>query len=165
MTSIYIDADACPMQNEVFQVADRRGLRALVVANGNRPLPRPRSLNAEFVLVEGDAGKADDSIAEHIGDGDVCVSEDIPLAARYLPADARAVSSRGRRWSEDNIGAALAGREVFRLLRQMGHETRHTPVENTDRSRFLVALDAALIERPRVAMARGPAGIMPGWDA
>lgn len=165
MTAIYIDADACPVREEVFQVADRRGLRVFVVANGSRPLPRPRSPNAELVLVAEGADKADDWIAEHIGEGDVCVTGDIPLASRCLAAAAKAVSPRGQRWNQDNIGAALAGRDLARHLREIGHETRHAPMGKADRSKFLVALDAVLSERQRPMAARSPGGsIMPGWD-
>ena len=164
MTAIYIDADACPVRDEVFQAADRRGLRVWVVANGSRPLPRPRSPNAEVVLVENGADKADDWIAEHIGAGDVCVTGDIPLASRCLSAGAKAVSPRGHRWTEDNIGTALAGRDLARHLRELGQETRHAPMAPGDRSRFLVALDAALSERQRPTFARAPGGVMPGWD-
>jgi uncharacterized protein YaiI (UPF0178 family) len=162
--AIFIDADACPVRDEIFQVADRRGLRVFVVANGSRPLSRPRSPNAEVVLVPDGADKADDWIAEHVGEGDVCVTADIPLASRCLAAGAKAVSPRGHRWSEDNIGAALAGRDLARHLREMGQETRHAPMGKADRSRFLIALDAALTERPRPPTARGAGGVMPGWD-
>jgi uncharacterized protein len=165
MTAIYIDADACPVREEVFQVADRRGLRVFVVANGSRPLPRPRSPNAELVLVAEGADAADDWIAEHIREGDVCVTGDIPLASRCLAAAAKAVSPRGHRWNEDNIGAALAGRDLARHLREIGQETRHAPMGKADRSKFLVALDAVLSERQRPTAARSPGGrVMPGWD-
>jgi uncharacterized protein len=164
MVAIYIDADACPVRDEVFKVADRQGLRVFVVANGSRPLPRPRSENAEVVLVEDGADKADDWIAEHIGAEDVCVTADIPLASRCVARGAKAVSPRGYRWTEDNLGSALAGREIARHLRELGQETRHAPMGKADRSRFLVALDAALNEKLRAGPARTPRGTMPGWD-
>ena len=164
MVAIYIDADACPVRDEVFAVADRRGLKVLVVANGSRPLPRPRSANAEVVLVEDGADKADDWIADHIGQEDVCVTADIPLAARCVARGAKAISPRGHRWTEDNLGSALAGREIARHLRELGQETRHAPMRKADRSRFLVALDAVLNERPRPGAPRAQGGTMPGWE-
>lgn len=164
MVAIYIDADACPVRDEVFEVADRRGLKVFVVANGSRPLPRPRSPNAELVLVEDGADKADDWIADHSGRGDICVTADIPLASRCLARGAKAISPRGHRWTEDNVGSALAGREIARHLRELGQETRHDPMRKADRSRFLVALDAALNEKPRPTAAQGLGGTMPGWD-
>lgn len=164
MTILYIDADACPVREEALQVAERRALQVFIVANGSRPLPRPRYPAAELVVVAEGADMADNWIAERIGPGDVCVTADIPLASRCLAAGAKALSPRGYRWSEDNIGSALAGREIARHLREMGQETRHAPMAKNDRSRFLVALDAALSERPRLALRLGPGGVAPGWD-
>lgn len=164
MVAIYIDADACPVRDEVFGVADRRGLKVFVVANGSRPLPRPRSPSAEVVLVEDGADKADDWIAEHIGRGDICVTADIPLASRCVANGAKALSPRGHRWTEDNLGSALAGREIARHLREMGQETHHAPMRKADRSRFLVGLDAALNERGQPGTRHAPGGIMPGWE-
>jgi hypothetical protein len=163
MTAIYIDADACPVREEALLVAEKRELRAFVVANGSRPLRRPRYAAAELVLVAEGADRADDWIAERIGEGDVCVTADIPLASRCLAAGAKAVSPRGHRWSEDNIGSALAGREIARHLRELGQETHHAPMGKADRSRFLVALDAALSERHPAPAPRGPGGVTPGW--
>lgn len=165
MVAIYIDADACPVRDEIYEVADRRGLKVFVVANGSRPLPRPRSANVEVVLVEDGADKADDWIANHIGREDVCVTADIPLASRCLAGRAKALSPRGHRWTEDNVGSALAGREIARHLRELGQETRHAPMRRADRSRFLIALDAALSERPRSVAVCSLGGIMPGWDS
>lgn len=163
MVTLYIDADACPVRDEAVGFADRHGLKVYLVANGSRPLPRPRSPHAEVVIVSEGADKADDWIAEHIAGGDICVTADIPLASRCLAAGAKAVSPRGYRWNEDNIGMALAGREIARHLREMGQETRHTPMARDDKSRFLVTLDAALNERPSAALLRKPDGVMPGW--
>src|ERR671912_12680 len=112
MTTIHVDGDACPVREEVFRVASRLGL-PVVVAEG--------------------ADAADDWIAERIGRGDVCVTADIPLAARCLERGARAISPRGRPWTTDNIGGALAGRAVARGLREAGVATRGPPTPTPPR--------------------------------
>jgi uncharacterized protein YaiI (UPF0178 family) len=95
-----------------------------------------------FVFVDAAADAADDWIAGHIGRGDVCVTSDIPLAARCLANGARALAPHGRAWTPANIGEALAGREVARHLREIGAAGRGPPpLTRQDRSRFLSALD------------------------
>ena len=142
MTEIYIDADACPVRDEVYRVAERLHLTVFVVANGSRPILPPREPNVRMVLVGDGADAADNWIAERIAGGDVCVTADIPLAARCLGKGAQAVSPAGKIWTEDNIGAALAGREVSRHLRELGlNAGGPAPFTKADRSRFLNALD------------------------
>jgi uncharacterized protein YaiI (UPF0178 family) len=98
-----------------------------------------------MVVVDEGADKADDWIAERIAGADVCVTADIPLAARCLAKGARAVAPNGRAWTPDNIGGALAGREVSRHMREMGLTTGGpAPFTKADRSRFLNALNAAV---------------------
>jgi uncharacterized protein len=98
-----------------------------------------------MVLVGDSADAADDWIAEHISAIDVCVTSDIPLASRCLKKAARVVSPAGRHWTPENIGNALAGREIARHLRELGANTRGpAPMTKRDRSRFLGALDTAL---------------------
>jgi uncharacterized protein YaiI (UPF0178 family) len=145
LTEIYVDGDACPVREEVYRVAARLGVGVLVVANGSRPIRPPASGQVRLVFVDNKADAADDWIAEHIGRGDVCVTADIPLASRALKKGAQAVSPKGTRWTDANIGNALAGRELARHLRELG-DNRHGPAPMTrqDRSRFLGALDAAL---------------------
>jgi uncharacterized protein len=142
MTDIYIDADACPVRDEVYRVAERLGLKVFVVSNGSRPiLPSRNPLVAMVTVAEG-ADAADDWIAERITPADICVTADIPLAARCLKKDARALASNGKLWTKDNIGNALAGREVGRYLRETGVGTGGPPpFSKADRSRFLNALD------------------------
>jgi uncharacterized protein YaiI (UPF0178 family) len=95
-----------------------------------------------MVFVEQVADAADDWIAAHIGRGDLCVTSDIPLAARCLANGARAMAPNGRVWNADNIGQALAGREVARHLRELGATTSGpSPLTRHDRSHFLSALD------------------------
>jgi uncharacterized protein YaiI (UPF0178 family) len=144
MTEIYIDADACPVREEVYRVAVRYGLTVHVVSNGSRPIrPEPNAAIKMVVVGEG-ADAADDWIAEHIGPADICVTADIPLASRCLAKGARAIAHNGKNWTSDNIGSALAGREIGRHLREMGVMTGggHSFAKQ-DRSRFLVALDTA----------------------
>jgi uncharacterized protein len=98
-----------------------------------------------MVLVGESADAADDWIAEHIAATDVCVTSDIPLASRCLEKSARAVSPIGKHWTPENIGNALAGREIARHLRELGANTGGpAPMTKQDRSRFLSALDTAL---------------------
>jgi len=143
MTTIYVDGDACPVREEVFRVATRLALPVVEVSNGARPARPPGLPNVRTVVVAEGADAADDWIAAHIGRGDVCVTADIPLAARCLEKGARALSPRGRPWTPDNIGGALAGREIARARREAGAATGGpAPLSREDRSRFLSALDA-----------------------
>ncbi len=141
-TAIYIDADACPVREEVYRVAERVGLDVFVVSNGSRPIrpvPNPR---IKMVIVAEGADAADDWIAERITPADICVTNDIPLASRCLKKAARALAANGKLWTANNIGNALAGREVGRYLRETGVNTGGPPsFSKADRSRFLNALD------------------------
>ena len=145
MTDIYVDGDACPVREEVYRVADRLGLQVLVVSNGSRPIRPPGRPNVRMVVVGAGADAADDWIAERITSGDVCVTADIPLAARCLAKGAHALSPSGRPWTGDNIGNALAGREIAAHLREIGiHGGGPAALTRQDRSRFLSALDTAV---------------------
>lgn len=145
MTEIYIDADACPVREEVYRVAGRRGLQVHVVSNGSRPIMPSRDPRIRMVVVAEGADKADDWIAERITPADICVTGDIPLAARCLAKNARALSPAGKDWTQDNIGNALSGREIGRHLREIGINTGGpAPFGKADRSRFLNALDRAV---------------------
>ncbi len=145
MTDIYVDGDACPVRDEVYRVADRLGLGVFVVYNGSRPILPSRDPKVRLIMVPEGADKADDWIAEHITPADVCVTADIPLASRCLAKGARAVSPAGKAWTPNNIGNALAGREIAGHLRELGMTTRGPPpFSKADRSRFLGALDAAV---------------------
>jgi uncharacterized protein YaiI (UPF0178 family) len=145
VTDIYVDADACPVREEVYRVADRLGVKVFLVSNGSRPILPPRSPNVSMVLVSEAADAADDWIAERMTEADVCVTADIPLASRCLAKGARAVSPTGKAWTANNISEALAGRELARHLRETGVATRGpAPFGKADRSRFLDALDKAV---------------------
>ena len=152
MTAIYIDADACPVREETYRVATRLALPVFVVSNGSRPIRPPGMPNVSMVIVDATPDAADDWIAERITVADVCVTADIPLAARCLAKAARAVSPTGRHWTADNIGNALAGREVSRHMREIGMTTGGpAALTQADRSRFLGALDTAVQAARRVA--------------
>ena len=142
---IFVDGDACQVRDEVFRTAARLGLVTHVVSNGARGVRLPESPDIRRVIVEEGADAADDSIVEAIGANDICVTADIPLAARCLGRGARAVSPTGHRWTDANIGGALAGRELARHLREIGAAGGGpAPLTKQDRSRFLSALDTAV---------------------
>jgi uncharacterized protein YaiI (UPF0178 family) len=145
LTEIYIDGDACPVREEVYRVATRLGLMVFVVSNGSRPIRPPGLPNVRMILVGEGSDAADDWIAEHIAQGDACVTSDVPLASRCLAKGARAIGPNGRVWTQSNIGGALAGRELSRHLRELGVQTRGpSALTKSDRSRFLSALDTAV---------------------
>ncbi len=145
MTDIYVDADACPVRDEVFRVAGRLSVGVFVVSNGSRPIRPPGLPYVRMVTVPEGPDVADDWIAERISPGDVCVTSDIPLAQRCLAAGARALSPNGRVWTSDNIGSAMAGRAVSSHMRELGMATGGPPpLSRADRSNFLSALDTAV---------------------
>ena len=143
MPEIYVDADACPVKDEVYRVAGRYGLRVRVVANGWLRVPEG-PLVTLVVVTEG-LDRADDWIAERAGPGDVVVTADVPLADRCVKRGARAIATNGRPFTEDSIGSDLATRNLMTALREAG-EIRGggRPFTRQDRSRFLGALDAAI---------------------
>ncbi len=152
MTDIYIDADACPVREEVYRVAARMGVGVQVVHNGSRPIRPPGLANVQVVVVGEGPDIADDWIAERITDADVCVTADIPLASRCLARGARALSHTGHVWTADNIGSALAGREIARHLREVGVVGGGPPpLAKADRSRFLSTLDSVVVAARRAA--------------
>ena len=110
-----------------------------------------------MVVVAADPDAADDWIADRIGPDDLCATADIPLASRCLARGARALAFNGREWTDDNIGAALAGRAIGQHLRETGAlTTAHPPLAARDRSQFLETLDRLVraTGRPRLAPLR-----------
>lgn len=145
MTQIYVDADACPVREEVYRVAGRLGVGVFIVSNGSRPIRPPGLPYVQMVMVGDAMDAADDWIAERITAGDICVTGDIPLASRCLQKGALVVPPNGRPFTAANIGNALAGREVARHLRELGAGGGGPPpFAKSDRSRFLSALDNAV---------------------
>jgi uncharacterized protein YaiI (UPF0178 family) len=140
LTQIFVDADACPVKRETFRVARRYGLKVFVVSNTWMRIPAEEGL--ELVVVDGGFDAADDWIAGRAGAGDVVVSGDILLASRCLSTGARVLDPKGRIFTEDSIGNALAKRELASHLRQLGAITGGpAPINDQDRSRFLHSLD------------------------
>ena len=145
MTQIYIDADACPVREEVYRVAGRLEVGVFVVSNGSRPIRPPGLPYVEMVMVGDASDAADDWIAERITAADICVTADIPLASCCLQKGARVVPPNGKPFTAANIGNALAGREISRHLRELGTGGGGPPpFTKADRSRFLSALDNAV---------------------
>jgi uncharacterized protein len=145
MTEIYVDADACPVRDEVYRVADRLALQVFVVSNGARMIPSPRRDSVSMIVVSAGTDAADDWIAERVTSADVCVTANIPLAARCLAKGARALAPTGKHWTKDNIGNPLASPEVARHRREIGLTAGGPrPFAKSDRARFLTALDAVV---------------------
>ena len=148
--SIYLDADACPVKEEVYRVARRCEIKVYVVANSLLRVP-PEDL-IELAVVKGGFDAADDWIAERIGPGDIAITADIPLADRCLRCGARVLGPKGLEFTEDAIGNALATRALLDTLRQSGEFSGGpAPFAKADRSRFLAKLDEMihLIRRER----------------
>ncbi len=145
MTALYIDADACPVKDEVYRVAERYGLQVNVVSNSwIRTPPGPRIAS---VVVDAGPDVADDWIAERAGPADIVITADIPLAQRCLAAGAQALHPNGKPFTLDNIGGALASRAIGEHLRSVGEITGGPkPFAPADRSRFLQALDIAVVK-------------------
>ncbi len=140
MPGIFVDADACPVKQEVYRVARRYGVRVTLVADSWMRIPDEDGI--ELVVVEGDFDAADDWIVEQAGSGDVVISSDIPLASRCLEKGAQVLGPKGRDYTDENIGDALASRELSSQLREMGAMTGGpAPFQKRDRSRFLHRLD------------------------
>jgi uncharacterized protein YaiI (UPF0178 family) len=139
MPTIYIDADACPVKEAVYRVAKRYAVKVVVVANA--PQRVPADALVELVVRSG-FGAADDWIAEQAAPGDIAVTADVPLAARCVAKGALVVDPKGRVLTADNVGEALAVRDLMQELRDAGTTTGGpAPMTAKDRSRFLSRLD------------------------
>ncbi|UEM23940.1 YaiI/YqxD family protein [Skermanella mucosa] len=140
MLHIYVDADACPVKDEVYRVAERYRLKVTLVANS--PFRVPFDERIRLVVVGGAFDAADDWIVENAGEGDIVVTADIPLASRCLKNGARVIGSTGKPFTDATIGQALAGRELSQHLRESGLISGGpAPLGKQDRSRFLQQLD------------------------
>ena len=143
MLHIYVDADACPVKQEVYRVAKRYQLDVTLVANAWMRTPDDERIRLEVVEDSFDA--ADDWIVDHVGTDDIVVTADIPLASRCMQNGARAIGSTGRPFTEDNIGEAVATRDLLAVLRGGGEITGGPPpLQKRDRSRFLQTLDEVI---------------------
>ena len=142
MMIVYVDADACPVKEEVYKVAKRHGLEVVVVANSRMRIPDDPLVCLEIV---GDAfDAADDWIAGRTEGGDIVVTADILLADRCLKSGAYVLGTTGKPFTEENIGDAVATREMLSELREMGQRNGPPPFKKEDRSRFLQQLDTAI---------------------
>jgi uncharacterized protein len=157
MLDIYIDADACPVRKEIFTVAARHRLTVFVATQGNIRVPVDQRIRLALVAEGPDA--VDDWIAERIGPGDICVTADVPLAARCLKRGASAIGATGRRFTLDNIGTALAARDIAAHIRESGGQTSGPrALAQRDRSRFLSELDGLINAIRREAKSLSPRG-------
>ena len=137
---IYIDADGCPVKDEVYKVAERYGLKTYVVAN--RRMRVPFNERVEMKVVEDRFDAADDWIAENVKPGDIVITADLPLTYRSIDAGAFTLTPKGIEHTAETIGSALATRELLDQLRQMGEMTGGPPpMTKRDKSTFLSALD------------------------
>ena len=146
---IYVDADACPVKTEAVRVAVRHGLPVTFVANSGMTLPRGPRVRMEVVSGAFDA--ADDWIVAQLRPNDIVVTADIPLAAQALKIGARVLGPGGKPFTDDNIGNALATRELLADLRAYGVGGGPPPFDQKDRSRFLQALELAVRDASKAA--------------
>ena len=145
MLHIFIDADACPVKPEVYRVAHRYKLSVTLVAGAPMRIPNRDEITVR-VLDQG-IDAADDWIVEHLETNDIVITADIPLAARCVARGAYVLGHTGKPFSDDNIGPALATRNLLCELRQLGEVSGGPPPFNKrDRSRFLQSLDKAVNE-------------------
>ena len=149
-TTLYIDADACPVKEEAVRVAERHGLAIHFVSNAWMRLPAGPLVKR--VMVPDGPDKADDWIAERAGFGDIVITSDIPLASRCVKSGAEVIAPNGKPFTEQSIGMTLAVRNLMTDLRSSGEVTggpkSYSP---RDRSAFLSALDQTVrrIQRQR----------------
>ena len=140
MLDIFVDADACPVKEEVYRVAERYGLRVILVANSRMRTPLEDWI--ELVIVNNQFDAADNYIVEHLEEEDIVISADIHLAARCLDAGAFVLRPTGRPFTDTNIGDALANRDLLAQLRDAGSLSGGPPpFKKKDRSLFLHQLD------------------------
>lgn len=152
MLHIFVDADGCPVKEEVYRVARRHGLGVTIVANARMRIPEDDRFTLVVVGDRFDA--ADDWIVERCVRDDLVITGDIPLASRCLKQGAVVLDQRGGLFTEDNIGEALANRELLSHLRNLGTITGGpSPFDARDRSRFLHRLDESI----RAIRRRNPA--------
>jgi uncharacterized protein YaiI (UPF0178 family) len=147
---IFVDADACPVRDEVYKVAARHQTPVIVVSNSFLRIPRLPGI--EQVVVSNHPDAADDYIAERSGPKSVVITADILLAERCLQVDAIVLGSNGKAFTRDSIGSAVATRALMNELRakMVGENIGGpAPFGPKDRSQFLQALHEALIQLSR----------------
>lgn len=143
MLDIFVDADGCPVKQEIYRVAERYGLQVILVCNSW--MRRPQEDWIQLVVVEGGIDAADDWIVEHVAERDIVITGDIPLASRCLKEGAVVLGLRGGAFTEENVGEALATRDLLSHLRSLGNPTSGPePFDKRDRSLFLQRLDQTI---------------------
>jgi uncharacterized protein len=151
--TLYVDADACPVKQEVYRVAERHELKGValkVFVVSNSPIAVPRDEMIERVVVGSGMDEADNWIAERAGRGDIVITADVPLASRSVKAGATVIAPNGKAFTEESIGMTLATRNLMDSLRSAGEITGGPkPFAPRDRSSFLAALDQALVRLKR----------------
>ncbi len=155
MTRIFIDADGCPVREETFRVAERYKLEVILVAN--RSLAIPQDPRHKMQVVSGGFDAADDWIVENTNANDIVVTADILLADRCVRKQVRVIGTKGEEFTEDNVGSAVANRELMQNLRHMG-EMRGgpAPMDKKARSRFLGTLDQIIQSLKRKGAIESP---------
>ena len=150
MVTIYVDADACPVKEEVQRVAVRHDLKTILVTDGG--LRPPNHPLVSLIIVDQGADAADDWIAERIAPHDICITNDIPLAARCLKAGGHALKPNGEAFTEQGIGMALAKRDLMQHLRETNQITGGPPpFRKSDRSAFLNRLEVMVQQAKRAS--------------
>ena len=145
MLDIFVDADACPVKQEVYRVAKRYGLGVTLVSGSWMRIPE--AANVTLKVVEQGMNAADDWIVEHAEADDIVITTDVPLAARCVGKGAYVLGATGKPFTDENIGSALATRNLLSELRELGEITGGPPpFGKRDRSRFLEGLDKAVNE-------------------
>jgi uncharacterized protein len=151
--AIYVDADACPVKQEIYRVAERHALKGValkVYVVSNSPIAVPRDEIIERVVVGAGMDEADNWIAERARAGDIVITADVPLASRCVKAGAEVIAPNGRPFTKDSIGMTLATRNLMDSLRSSGEVTGGPkPFAPRDRSSFLAALDQAIVRLKR----------------
>ena len=145
---IFVDADACPVKQEIYRVAERYDLKVFIVANSFMNVPRSEMI--ERVIVSEGPDIADDWIVERATTNDIVITADIPLAGRCVRKGATVISPTGKPFDDNSMGMALATRDLMTDLRSAGATTRGPPpLSRQDISRFLSALDLAVTRLKR----------------
>ena len=151
--TIYIDADACPVKQEIYRVAERHALKGAalkVLVVSNAPIAVPHDEMIERVVVGSGMDEADNWIAERAHAGEIVITADVPLASRCVKAGAEVIAPNGKPFSKDSIGMTLATRNLMDSLRSAGEITGGPkPFAARDRSSGLSALDAAIVRLTR----------------
>jgi uncharacterized protein YaiI (UPF0178 family) len=143
MFKIYVDADSCPVKQEIYRVANRYSIKVILVAN--KALNIPEEGIVEIIVVDNGQDAVDDWITVNVNKNDIVITADIPLASRTVKKGARILSPRGIAFNEASIGDTLATRDLMTHLRDIGLVTGGPPAfGKKDRSQFLQALDSLI---------------------